>query len=361
MLAGVAEEALEVGAAIHGFAAAHVVTMLPAYSGNQPVQPSTLANLLGGVTGPILRAVTRIEHALREVNESPMGGGSVASYRFAPEREAMASRLGFDRPVENVYDAVSAVDYLRSTADALDAVAAPIAILARELELLLLTVPESLAFPEDALERLPDAPQVRIPEPVVKLMQGVQRVRSLATAVRDWTATAGTGPRLHLDDPLDDLLAAGSYGCSLLRDAQSLFRGAFEVNRAALGNRAGKGYLTSSDIVDFLVIEEGIAPGDARLITGRLLAQIKDRGLEIAAIDREMVDAAGLLVLGREVGIEFETLSKYLAPRRFLENRTGLGSPSPSATRNWLRSEADQIEEHRRVISGYRERFAAPA
>ena len=136
----------------------------------------------------------------------------------------------------------------------------------------------------------------------------------------------------------------------LAADVRALCEGGFEVNRAVLGNRAGKGHLTSSDIVDFLVIEEGISPGDARLIAQRVLNQVRDRGLEIAAIDRNMIDAAGLLVVGREIGIEFETLSKYLAPRRFLENRIGLGAPSPESTRDWIKRESHLMKEHRRAL-----------
>jgi hypothetical protein len=84
---------------------------------------------------------------------------------------------------------------------------------------------------------------------------------------------------------------------------------------------------------------------------------VKDRGLEIAAIDREMVDSAGLLVLGRQIGIEFETLSKYLAPRRFLENRTAEGAPAPNSTRKWLKDETVRLNQRRATIASLRENW----
>jgi hypothetical protein len=126
------------------------------------------------------------------------------------------------------------------------------------------------------------------------------------------------------------------------------------VNRAVFGNRAGRGHVTSSDLAEFLIVEEEIAPGDARIIAGRVLAMIRDKGLEISAIDRETIDAAGLLVLGREIGIEFETLSKYLAPRRFLEQRTADGAPAPNAIRAWLKQESDRLAERKTAIDGHR-------
>ncbi len=71
-----------------------------------------------------------------------------------------------------------------------------------------------------------------------------------------------------------------------------------------------------------------------------------------------MVDAAGMLVLGRELGVEFESLSKYLAPRRFIERRAGLGGPAPMATREWLTREKQRLAEDRVWISDRRASLA---
>jgi argininosuccinate lyase len=333
------------------FAGAHVVTMVPIYAGSQPVQPSTLANVLGGVITPLGRALDQLALALEMVNQSPMGAAAGTSSRFAAGRGATAAALGFAGPAPNVFDAVSAVDYLTATGTAIEAVVSPVARLLSELESWLRAAPEVLAFAEEGLERLPDLPQLRNPAELDRLDVLALEARAAAEAARRWAEHAGLGPQLQLDAPLDNLSRAAAAAVALCDGMRMLVAGGMEVNRAAFGNRAGKGHITSADLIDFLVVEEQIAPGDARVIANRVLAQVKERGLEISGITREIVDAAGLLVIGREIGIEFERLSRYLAPRRFLESRTATGAPAPGATREWLAVEMQ-------ALAARRERFA---
>ena len=43
-----------------------------------------------------------------------------------------------------------------------------------------------------------------------------------------------------------------------------------------------------------------------------------------------------MMVIGRELKVEFEAISRYLAPRRFIERRTAVGAPSPDAVRTFV-------------------------
>lgn len=341
--------------ALIDLAGAHVVTMLPAYTGSQPVQPTTLAHFLGGVIGPLGRGADRLIRAFEVVNQSPLGAGAMTSSRFAPDRGEAAAMLGFSGPVSNTFDAVASVDYLEAAASAAESVLTPVEKILRELTDWVRTSPDTFVFAEDQLTRIPDLPQLRMPEVIDRLLETAANARAGFGAVRAWTRQAGYGPQVRLDHPIEWLRDAMEASCQLCRESAGFFTTGFEVNRAVLGNRAGKGFLTSSDLAEFLIVEEQIAPGDARVIANRVLGIVKDRGLEIAGIDRDIVDSAGLLVLGREIGIEFETLSKYLAPRRFLEQRTAGGSPAPAATRAWLKQETSRLAGRKETIEAYRE------
>lgn len=338
--------------ALLSLANAHVVTMLPIHAAGQPLQPTTFANLLGATTGPLLRCLDQIELALVHVNQCPMGAAAGTSARFAPDRLDIARRLEFDRPLANVYDAVSSVDHLLAAIAAMDSGVLAVERFLRELQQVMLAIPEGFIFTDGAIETLPDMPQLRRAIPLDGAIRLGRDAASLLASARASVFSLDAGPQLDFDAALSATLHASDAVQGLMDHVRLLADGEFEINRAILGNRSGKGYLTSSDIIDFLVIEEGIGPGDARLIAQRVLALVRDQGLEIAAIDREMIDRAGLLVVGREIGIEFETLSKYLAPRRFLENRTALGAPSPEATRAWIRHESQRAKVHRDALNG---------
>jgi hypothetical protein len=86
--------------------------------------------------------------------------------------------------------------------------------------------------------------------------------------------------------------------------------------------------------------------------------------IEASGINTQMIDASALLVIGRELAVEFEAISRYLAPRRFLERRTSTGTPSPARTREYLGREEELLSAQdaslaaldRRIDSADRER-----
>ena len=84
----------------------------------------------------------------------------------------------------------------------------------------------------------------------------------------------------------------------------------------------------------------------------------RQEGLEASAITPAMIDAAALLVIGRELGIEIERLGAYLAPRRFIEKRTVLGGPAAPAVREYLTLERNRLEADRRWLEEKRRRIA---
>ncbi|CAN5779753.1 hypothetical protein BH23CHL5_BH23CHL5_23260 [soil metagenome] len=331
--------------ALLSMAGAHVATMLPAYARSEPVQPTTLAHFLGGTTGSLSRASDGLRHATEVVNQSPMGSVAMASSRFAPERRKIAAALEFDGIVVNTFDAVAAVDYLAISARSIGTVAMSIDRLLRAIEEWIRAVPEAFVVSDEHVGRLSDVPQFRLPALFAPLRDAVAEITMRVDGIEAWTRRAEYGPQLHFDLPLMALVEAGERCVEALDIARTLLTEAITVNRAVLGNKAGKAFLTMSDLVDFLILEEQIAPGDAQIIAARVLGMVRDQGIEIAAITREIVDAAGLLVIGREIGIEFEAPSRYLAPRRFIESRNAEGGPAPAEMRRWI------AEEQRRAAS----------
>ena len=117
--------------------------------------------------------------------------------------------------------------------------------------------------------------------------------------------------------------------------------GPIEINRAWLARNAGQALVTSGDLADFFMAEEALDPAAAREIAALTTGRAQREGLEASAITPAMIDAAALLVIGRELGIEIERLGAYLAPRRFIEKRTVLGGPAAPAVREYLSSGAE--------------------
>jgi argininosuccinate lyase len=134
--------------------------------------------------------------------------------------------------------------------------------------------------------------------------------------------------------------------------------GPIEINRAWLARNAGHALVTSGDLADFFMAEEELNPSAAREIAALTASRAGQEGLEASAITPAMIDAAALLVIGRELGIEIERLGAYLAPRRFIEKRTVLGGPAATAIREYLSLERNRLETDRRWLEEKRRRIA---
>jgi argininosuccinate lyase len=122
-----------------------------------------------------------------------------------------------------------------------------------------------------------------------------------------------------------------------------LISGPLDFNRAWLARNAGRSLMTAGDLADFLVAEEGLSLVAARDIAALVTERARDEDLEASGITPGLIDAAAMLVIGRELGVEIERLGAYLAPRRFIEKRSTQGGPAPVAVRQQLDIESQRV------------------
>jgi hypothetical protein len=123
------------------------------------------------------------------------------------------------------------------------------------------------------------------------------------------------------------------------------------------------GFSTSSDLAIFLMLEEQIDPSSAERIAAMTVARAREQGVEASGITQDLIDAAALLVLGRELKVEFEAISRYLAPRRFVERAALQGGSGPGGDAGVLgprpesgRESESECEDGRRTSTRLRTR-----
>lgn len=334
----------------------HAVTVMPGFLGGRPAQPTTLAHYLGGLIGPLRTNRERLLDGLVRLNRSPLGAGILAGDVLAADREHVADRLGFNGIVTNTFDALASVE---DVAELLDGVAAAASILrrfVREIGIWVRTDPTSFVL-DEGWTMLPEPGQ-----PTLVLSERLDALESLlgdvgidAETLTHRLRQVGFGPvgsayewMYDGQERLDQLLE------SALIETGEFLRNGLIVNRAYLGNRAGRGYTTAGDLATFLMTEEEIAPTPARSIAVLVLARVKEANLEVSGITQDMIDSAAMMIIGQEIKVEMESLGRFLAPRRFLERRQVTGSPAPAMVREWLAQERDALGEHRRWVSARR-------
>lgn len=89
----------------------HVATAMPGFTHLQVAQPVTLGLHLNAYHHMLNRDKTRLQDCQKRLNKSPLGAAALAGTPFPIDREMTAKELGFDRPMGNTMDAVSARDF----------------------------------------------------------------------------------------------------------------------------------------------------------------------------------------------------------------------------------------------------------
>jgi argininosuccinate lyase len=89
----------------------HAQDIMPGFTHLQAAQPITLGRHLDAYVQMLSRDAGRFADCRMRMNECPLGAAALAGTPYPIDREFTAEKLGFDRPVSNTLDAVSARDF----------------------------------------------------------------------------------------------------------------------------------------------------------------------------------------------------------------------------------------------------------
>jgi argininosuccinate lyase len=205
----------------------------------------------------------RLADCRRRLNESPLGAAALAGTSFPIDRHMTATALGFDRPMANSLDAVSDRDFALEFLAAGSILAVHLSRMAEEI---VLWCTDQFGF-----VRLSDSfttgssimPQKRNPD-------AAELVKAKAGRV----IGALNGLLIVLKEPAFD--AADTLALCLAAMSGMMAEAEFDAERmrAALS----KGFITATDLADWLVRALRMPFRTAHHVTGRLVKVAEDKG-----------------------------------------------------------------------------------
>ncbi len=333
----------------------HRATLMPAYTHNQPAQPTTLGHYLMAMIEVLDRDVERVIAAFGRVNRSPLGACAITTTGFPIDRFLTARMLGFQGLVVNSYGAIVAVDYLLESASVLAAGMVSLGRFAQDL-LLWSTAEVNFLRLSDAYVQISSImPQKRNPVPLEHVR--VLASRSLFEAQGIFGCLHNT-PFADMNDAEDDLqplvyttFEDGIRSLTLLTGALS--QGEFRTERMASAAEAN--FLTVTELADTLVRGTGISFHAAHQLVSNAVRELTASGTPFvtenmtAIIERDLA-----LIAGTTRPITREQIRTALSARNFVNVRSIVGGPALSALEPEISRAKQQIEEHQRWLSGVR-------
>jgi len=301
-----------------------VDTILPGYTHLQPAQPVSFAHHLLAYVEMFGRDLSRIQDARARMNECPLGAGALAGTSFDLNRNMTSDALGFDAPMRNSMDAVSDRDFALEFLSAGALIAMHLSRLAEELVnwsnpgFGFVTMSDQFSTGSSMM------PQKRNPDAAELVRAKIGRVFGAFSSL---LITLKGLPLTYSKDMQEDkeitFMAADALELALkamIGMIQDL-----TINRSAMRAACEAGFLTATDLADWLVQDLGIPFREAHHITGRAVAMAERE-------DKDLKD----LSLAQYQSIHGDIhagVFERLTIEASVNSRTSFGGTAPSRVR----------------------------
>ena len=251
---------------------AHAATVMPGFTHLQPAQPVTFGHHCLAYVEMFARDRGRFADARTRLNESPLGAAALAGTPFPVDRRATATALGFDGPMMNSLDAVSARDFALEYLSACAIASMHLSRLAEEIVL--------WASPAYGFVRLSDAfttgssimPQKRNPDAAELVRAKVGRILGAFVTL---LAAMKALPLAYAKDMQEDKepVFAASDALELSLAAMAGMVSDLSVDGEAMKRAAAHGHPTATDLADWLVMKLKKPFREAHHLAGQAVAR----------------------------------------------------------------------------------------
>lgn len=315
----------------------HRAALMPAYTHNQPAQPTTLGHYMMAMVEVLERDAERLIDCYARVNRNPLGACAITTTGFPIDRSQTEKLLGFRGLVTNSYGAIAAVDYI---AEACSVLATAMLSLGRFIQDMLLWSTAEFNFlrlSDGYVQTSSIMPQKRNPVPLEHAR--ILASRSL-TEAQSVLGSLHNTPFADMNDGEDSLqplvaLAFTDGHRALMLLAGALAECSFNVEH--MQSRAHGSFLTVTEVADTLVRDCGISFHQAHtIVAAAVKAAANDDSVALALELRRRAAAAG-------ASISLEAIQQALDPRHFVSIRTVPGGPGAAALNPELQRAAQQI------------------
>lgn len=267
-------------AALVDKAEAHAGDVMPGFTHMQSAQPVTFGHHCLAYAEMLGRDLGRLIDCRKRLNESPLGAAALAGTSFAIDRDATATALGFDAPMRNSLDAVSARDFAIEYLAAASILAMHLSRLAEEIVI--------WSTPQFGFVRLSDGfstgssimPQKRNPD-AAELVRG-KTGRVFGALIGLLTVMKGLSMTYAKDMQEDKELVFGAADTlSLCLAAMTGMVSDMSIDAAKMRSAAASGFATATDLADWLVQKLNLPFREAHHITGRIVKAAESKGMQL--------------------------------------------------------------------------------
>jgi argininosuccinate lyase len=264
--------------------------ILPGYTHLQRAQPVLAAHYWLAYCEKLERDRERLGDCRYRVNQLSLGSAALAGTSIPIDRHMVADELGFEGILANSLDGASDRDFVLEFTFCLTTIATHLSGWAEEWILWSTTEFNFLRLPQAYCTGSSIMPQKINPD-VLELIRGkTGRVVGNLTSLLVLVKGLPLAYNRDLQEDKERLFDSADTVAACLDLAAPIVAGA-ELNREAIAARLDKGYLDATTLMEHL-ITKGVPQRTAHEIIGRLVAAAMKRGLPLAELSTQELQAA---------------------------------------------------------------------
>ena len=313
-------------------AATHAATIMPGFTHLQVAQPVTFGHHMLAYVEMIARDRGRFQDARKRINLSPLGAAALAGTPYPIDRAMTAKALGFDAPLRNSMDAVSARDFLLEVLAASAICAINLSRLAEEIVIWCSAQFRFVSLSDKFTTGSSIMPQKRNPDAAELVRAKPGRIlgafTALAVVMKGLPLTYSKDMQEDKEpafDAIDSLALAIAAMDGMVRD--------LTPNKQVMHDAASSGFAVATDLADWLVQKLNLPFRDAHHVTGRIVA--------LAESQKKKLDELSLNDLQAIEPKITKDIFKVLTVENSVALRKALGGTSPTNVKReaarWLK------------------------
>lgn len=337
-LLGLMEDLQDLRSALLFMAEEHKETLMPGFTHMQHAQPTTLAHHMLAHASSFGRDFERLTDALKFVNICPLGSAAFASTGYNLNRELTAKLLGFEQPMDNSMDGVSARDFILDLTSRMAIIEVNLSRLADELVLWSTSEFGFIELSDTYASTSSIMPQKKNPD-VLELVRG-RSGTVIGHMVAAFTIVKGLPYSYNSD--LQEVTPQLLRAFEITRSSIRIMTGAIQtitVKKEEMRRKSTMGFTTATEIADTIVRSTGLPFRTAHGIVGWLAREDGNPSLE--DVDRASVEMIGKKV--SEMGLTAQMVEEAKDPWSNVQRRSIPGGPALIAVEKKISTERKKI------------------
>ena len=312
---------LELQHALLTQAESHADTLMPGFTHLQVAQPVTFGHHMLAYLEMFARDRSRFSDCRERLNESPLGAAALAGTPYPIDRDMTAKTLGFDRPMANSLDAVSARDFALEALSCANICATHLSRLAEEIVIWTSAQFGFISLSDKFTTGSSIMPQKRNPDAAELVRAKVGRIMGALTSL---TIVMKGLPLAYSKDMQEDKepVFEAFDALSLALAAMAGMVGDMTPNKERLAIAAGTAYSTATDLADWLVRELAMPFRDAHHATGTIVAMAEKQSKALHELSLTDMQSVRPQI--------HQGVFDVLSPEASVASRTSYGGTAPA-------------------------------